>query len=133
MISKRIILIAAGLIMAVWTYAQPALVKQNGITRFGIDGKPYVMYGGELHNSTSSSESYMEEIGVWEQMKSGHFNTVIASSSWELVEPEEGKYDFSSVDHVIRNARRHGLKVVVNCLSQDSCALSVYNSYVVKM
>lgn len=113
MISKRIILIAAGLIMAVWTYAQPALVKQNGITRFVIDGKPYVMYGGELHNSTSSSESYMEEIGVWEQMKSGHFNTVIASSSWELVEPVEGKYDFSSVDHVIRNARRHGLKVVM--------------------
>ena len=113
MISKRIILIAAGLVMALWTYAQPALVKQNGITRFVIDGKPYVMYGGELHNSTSSSESYMEEIGVWEQMKAGNFNTVIASSSWELVEPEEGKYDFSSVDHVIRNARRHGLKVVM--------------------
>ena len=113
MISKRIILIATGLIMTVLAYAQPALVRQNGITRFVIDGKPYVMYGGELHNSTSSSESYMEEIGVWKQMKAGNFNTVIASSSWELVEPEEGKYDFSSVDHVIRNARRNGLKVVM--------------------
>ena len=113
MISKRIILIATGLIMTVLAYAQPALVRQNGITRFVIDGKPYVMYGGELHNSTSSSESYMEEIGVWEQMKTGNFNTVIASSSWELVEPEEGRYDFSSVDHVIRNAHRNGLKVVM--------------------
>ncbi len=113
MISKRIILIATGLIMTVLAYAQPALVRQNGVTRFVIDGKPYVMYGGELHNSTSSSESYMEEIGVWKQMKAGNFNTVIASSSWELVEPEEGKYDFSSVDHVIQNARRNGLKVVM--------------------
>ena len=113
MISKRIILIATGLIMTVLAYAQPALVRQNGITRFVIDGKPYVMYGGELHNSTSSSESYMEEIGVWKQMKAGNFNTVIASSSWELVEQEEGKYDFSSADHVIRNARRNGLKVVM--------------------
>ena len=113
MISKRIILIATGLIMTVLAYAQPALVKQNGVTRFVLDGKPFVMYGGELHNSTSSSESYMEEIGVWEQMKTGNFNTVIASSSWELVEPEEGRYDFSSVDHVIRNAHRNGLKVVM--------------------
>ena len=110
---KRFIIWAAGLLLAVGTYAQPALVKKNGVTRFEIDGKPFLMFGGELHNSTSSSERYMEEIGVWEQMKTGHFNTVIASSSWELVEPEEGKYDYSSVDHVIRNARRHGLKVVM--------------------
>ena len=110
---KRFIIWAAGLLLAVGTYAQPALVTRNGVTRFEIDGKPFVMFGGELHNSTSSSERYMEEIGVWGQMKAGNFNTVIASSSWELVEPEEGKYDFSSVDHVIRNARRHGLKVVM--------------------
>lgn len=113
MTSKRMIIIAAALLLAIGAYAQPALVKQNGVTRFVLDGKPFVMYGGELHNSTSSSESYMEEIGVWEQMKTGNFNTVIASSSWELVEPEEGRYDFSSVDHVIRNARRNGLKVVM--------------------
>lgn len=113
MTSKRSIIIAAALLLAIGAYAQPALVKQNGVTRFVLDGKPFVMYGGELHNSTSSSESYMEEIGVWEQMKTGNFNTVIASSSWELVEPEEGRYDFSSVDHVIRNARRNGLKVVM--------------------
>ena len=113
MTSKRSIIIAAFLLLAFGAYAQPALVKQNGVTRFVLDGKPFVMYGGELHNSTSSSESYMEEIGVWEQMKTGNFNTVIASSSWELVEPEEGRYDFSSVDHVIRNARRNGLKVVM--------------------
>ena len=81
MTSKRSIIIAAVLLLAFEAYAQPALVRQNGITRFVIDEKPYVMYGGELHNSTSSSESYMEEIGVWKQMKAGNFNTVIASSS----------------------------------------------------
>ena len=109
----RLILAAAGLLLAAGAAAQPALVTRNGVTRFEIDGKPFVMFGGELHNSTSSSEQYMDDIDVWEQMEDAHFNFVIASASWELVEPQEGRYDFSSVDHVIRNARKHGLKVVM--------------------
>ncbi|MBR5431491.1 MAG: DUF5597 domain-containing protein [Bacteroidales bacterium] len=91
----------------------PAVVRRNGATRLEVDGKPFLVLSGELHNSTSSSESYMESIAVWEQMKEANFNTVIASASWELVEKEEGKYDFSSVDHIIRNARLNGLKVVM--------------------
>ncbi len=109
----KLILAAAGLLLAAGAAAQPALVTRDGVTRFEIDGKPFVMFGGELHNSTSSSEQYMDDIDVWEQMKDAHFNFVIASASWELVEPQEGRYDFSSVDHVIRNARKHGLKVVM--------------------
>lgn len=93
--------------------AQPALVKKDGITHFEIDGKPFVMFTGELHNSTSTSESYMQEIGVWKQMKDAHFNTVIASCSWDVIEREPDKYDFTSVDHVIRHARENGLKVVL--------------------
>ena len=106
--------ISFSLFLAVSAFAQPAIVKgPDGATRFMIDGKPFVMFSGELHNSTSTSESYMEKIGVWKQMKDCNFNTVIASCSWDVIEPEEGKYDFSSVDHVIRNARNNGLKVVL--------------------
>lgn len=93
--------------------AQPTLVKKNGSTHFEIDGKPFVMFTGELHNSTSTSESYMKEIGVWQKMKDANFNTVIASCSWDVIEREPGKYDFTSVDHVIRSAREYGLKVVM--------------------
>lgn len=95
------------------TSVKPALVQQDGITHFEVDGKPFLMLTGELHNSTSTSESYMESIGVWEQMKHGHFNTVIASCSWDVIENEPGHYDFTSVDHIIRNARKNGLKVVM--------------------
>ena len=92
---------------------KPALVQENGVTHFEVAGKPFLMLTGELHNSTSTSESYMESIGVWEQMRHGNFNTVIASCSWDVIEDEPGHYDFSSVDHVIRNARKNGLKVVM--------------------
>ena len=103
----------AGKPVAATSKVLPAVVRRNGATRLEVDGKPFLVLSGELHNSTSSSESYMESIGVWEQMKAANFNTVIASASWELVEKEEGKYDFSSVDHIIRNARLNGLKVVM--------------------
>ena len=95
------------------TSVKPALVQKDGVTHFEVDGKPFLMLTGELHNSTSTSESYMESIGVWEQMKHGHFNTVIASCSWDVIEDAQGQYDFTSVDHVIRNARKNGLKVVM--------------------
>ena len=95
------------------TAVKPALVQKDGVTHFEVDGKPFLMLTGELHNSTSTSESYMESIGVWEQMKHGNFNTVIASCSWDVIEDEQGHYDFTSVDHIIRNARENGLKVVM--------------------
>ncbi|MBQ7072267.1 MAG: DUF5597 domain-containing protein [Bacteroidales bacterium] len=92
---------------------KPALVQKDGTTHFEVDGKPFLMLTGELHNSTSTSESYMKDIGVWEQMKHGNFNTVIASCSWDVIEDEPGHYDFTSVDHVIQNARKNGMKVVM--------------------
>ena len=92
---------------------KPALVQKDGVTHFEVAGKPFLMLTGELHNSTSTSESYMESIGVWEQMKYGNFNTVIASCSWDVIEDGPGHYDFTSVDHVIRSARKNGLKVVM--------------------
>ena len=95
------------------TSVKPALVQEDGITHFEVNGKPFLMLTGELHNSTSTSESYMESIGVWEQMRYANFNTVIASCSWDVIEDEPGHYDFTSVDHVIRSARKNGLKVVM--------------------
>lgn len=110
---KALAAIAAGFFLTNIASAQPKLVKEGKTTHFEIDGKPYVMFTGELHNSTSTSESYMEQIGVWEQMKQGNMNTVIASCSWNVIETEPGKYDFTSVDHIIRNARKNDMKVVL--------------------
>lgn len=113
---KRVIMVLAALaalLLPTALKAQPALVQKNGVTRFELDGKPFLILTGEMHNSTSSSEEYMERIGAWEQMKKGNFNTVIASCSWELIEKEEGKFDFSSIDHLIVNARKNGIKIIM--------------------
>ena len=89
----------------------PSLQKVGGSTCLMVDGKPFVMYCGELHNSTSSSLTYMQENRTWEKLQAMRLNSVIATASWELVEPEEGKFDFTLVDGVISEARRHNMKV----------------------
>ena len=89
----------------------PSLQKVGTSTCLMVDGKPFVMYCGELHNSTASSMSYMHENRIWEKLEDMHLNSVIATASWELVEPQEGKFDFTLVDGVIAEAKKHGMKV----------------------
>jgi len=88
----------------------PHLRKQGAATQLVVDGQPFVMLAGELHNSSSSSLDYLAPI--WPRLTALRLNTVIASISWELVEPEEGRFDFRLVDGIIEAARRHDLRLV---------------------
>jgi beta-galactosidase GanA len=88
----------------------PYLKKQGSATQLIVDGKPFLILGGELSNSSASSLSYMEPI--WAQLTNQNMNTVLAPVSWELVEPQEGKFDFTLVDGLITAARQNGLKIV---------------------
>ncbi len=89
----------------------PALRKAGQTVQMIVDGKPYLVLAGELHNSSASSPAYMRPI--WEKLAGLHLNTVIGTASWELVEPVEGKFDFSAVDAEIAEARRHGMRMVL--------------------
>ncbi|MEI7729200.1 MAG: DUF5597 domain-containing protein [Verrucomicrobiota bacterium] len=91
--------------------ALPQLRQQGNATQLIVDGKPFVMLAGELHNSSASSLDYMRE--VWPKLEALHLNTVLATVSWELVEPSEGKYDFTLVDGLITGARKHHLRLVL--------------------
>ncbi len=88
----------------------PYLQKQGNATQLYVDGSPFLILGGELHNSSSSSIEYMKPI--WERMVDLNFNTVLAPVSWELIEPEEGHFDFALVDGLIQDARRYNLRLV---------------------
>ncbi|MDR0692358.1 MAG: DUF5597 domain-containing protein [Prevotellaceae bacterium] len=88
----------------------PHLRKQGTATQLIVDGKPFLMLGGELLNSSASSLIYMEP--VWAQLAAQNLNTVLTPVSWELIEPQEGKFDFSLVDGLISAARQNKLKLV---------------------
>jgi hypothetical protein len=88
----------------------PHLEKRGNVTQLIVDGKPFLILGGELYNSSSSSLSYMQPI--WPKLAALHLNTVVTPVSWELVEPQEGKFDFTLVDGLIAAAHQHELRLV---------------------
>ncbi|MFP5205882.1 MAG: DUF5597 domain-containing protein [Acidobacteriota bacterium] len=89
----------------------PHLETRGRATQLIVDGKPFLILGGELHNSSSSSVAYMKPI--WPRLAALHLNTVALPVTWETIEPEEGKLDFSVVDGLLEGARAHQLHLVV--------------------
>src|ERR1039458_6807883 len=81
----------------------PHLDNSGGRAHLIVDGKPFLILGGELRNSSTSSLDYMKPI--WPRMAANNLNTLLAPVSWELTEPEEGKFDFSLVDGMIAAAQ----------------------------
>lgn len=87
-------------------------IRRNGAAQqLYVDNRPFLMLAGELHNSSASSIGFMKPI--WDKLSSLHVNTVIGTVSWELLEPVEGKFDFSLVDAQIRNAQQRNMKLVL--------------------
>jgi hypothetical protein len=102
----------------------PHLRKQGTATQLVVDGRPFLVLGGELHNSSSSSIEYMKPI--WPKLADANLNTVLAVVSWELLEPQEGKFDFSLVDGLIRNARNHHLRLILLWFGSWKNGVSTY-------
>lgn len=91
-------------------YRPPHLRKQGTATQLVVGDKPFLVLAGELGNSSSSSLEYMRPI--WPKLASLNLNTVLVPIYWELIEPSEGKFDFTLVDGLIREARKHRLHIV---------------------
>ncbi len=92
------------------TSSIPHLEKRGQATQLIVDGRPFLILAGELTNSGSSSMEYMEP--YWPKLAAANMNTVLAAVTWELVEPEPGKFDFALVDGAIREARRNHLRLI---------------------
>lgn len=89
----------------------PHLAKRGRATQLIVDGKPWLILGGETNNTVSSDLSAMETI--WPRLKRMHLNTVLVAVAWDWVEPEEGKFDFRLVDELLAGARKNDLRVVL--------------------
>jgi len=89
----------------------PHLEKRGAVTQLIVDGQPFLVLGGEVHNSTTSNLDYLRPI--WSKLAADRLNTVLVPVSWELVEPTEGKFDFSLVDGMLAAARENKLHLVL--------------------
>lgn len=90
--------------------ASAAEVRLADNGRLMVDGKPMLIAGGELGNSSATCAEDIERI--FPKLARMNLNTVLVPAYWELTEPVEGQFDFSLTDKVIDEARANGLKVV---------------------
>jgi hypothetical protein len=106
------------------SHPMPHLRQQGTATQLIVDGKPFLVLGGELGNSSSSSLEYMRPI--WPKLVSLNLNTVLVPVYWELIEPTEGTFDFSLVDGLIQAARQHRLRLVPLWFASWKNSMSCY-------
>jgi len=88
----------------------PHLQKIGNKTQLVVNQKPFLIRGGELGNSSATSMESMETI--WSKLTDMNLNAVLTPIYWELIEPQEGKFDFQLVDDLILRARKENLKLV---------------------
>ena len=88
----------------------PQIVQKDGRYALLVDGKPFLVLGGQIHNSSAWPSELPQ---VWESMAALHANTVEAPVYWEQLEAQEGHFDFTSVDQIVEGARAHHLRVVL--------------------
>jgi hypothetical protein len=102
----------------------PHLVRQGTATQLIVDGKPFLILGGELGNSTASATAGLDTI--FAHLQQCGLNTVLTPAYWELIEPEEGHFDFTAIDAAITAARTHDLKIVLLWFGAWKNSMSCY-------
>jgi beta-galactosidase GanA len=102
----------------------PYLQKSGKSTQLVVEGKPFLILGGELGNSSASNLDYMRPI--WKKMKLMNCNTVLAPVYWELLEPQKGRFDFTLIDSFIEDARATNMKIVFLWFGSWKNSMSCY-------
>jgi hypothetical protein len=88
----------------------PKLIERNGRHALLVDGKPFLILGGQGHNSSGWPAMLPS---VWFSVGAMHANTLEVPIYWEQVEQEQGKFDFSLIDTLLVQARQHNVHLIL--------------------
>ncbi len=89
----------------------PRISKSGDGGQLIVDGKPYLILGGELGNSSAGTAAQADSI--LPRLSAMHVNTVLMPVAWEQIEPAEGTFNFGILDHWIDAARQQHLHLVL--------------------
>jgi len=88
---------------------RPRIEKRAHGWQLLVDGKPFLILGGQVNNSSGWTEVLPQ---VWETIGALGANTVEIPAYWEDVEPQPGQFRFGNVDSILTWAREHRLHIV---------------------
>lgn len=95
----------------------PHFETVDGKRVFFADGLPFTVLTVEAHWDELIYGRYAQTMRAYDYMYPASaamgLNALKVPIKWSVVEPAESVYDFSYVDHVLRMAERHNLKLVL--------------------
>lgn len=103
-------LVLVGPVLAAAESPIPRLVTEEGRHALLVDNAPFLILGAQCHNS-SAWPSVLPE--VWPAVMDLGANTLEIPIYWEQFEPEPGTFDTSVVDTILKQARAHGVRVIL--------------------
>ena len=90
--------------------ALPHFIHQNGHHELIVDGAPYLILGGQAHNSSAWPAVLPN---VWSAIAAMDANTLEVPVYWQQLQPTPQSFDFSIVDTMIKQAREHHVHLVL--------------------
>lgn len=108
----------------------PRIKVENGTAQLLVNGQPFLILGGELGNSSAGTAA--EADSLLPKLAALHLNTVLMPVAWEQLEPKNGAFDFSILDHWIAAARAQHLHLVLLWFGSWKNAFSNYTPAWVK-
>ena len=102
----------------------PQLSKANNQTKMLLNGRPFLILGSEMHNSTGSDTAAVT--AVMKEANALKMNNILGYAYWEMIEPLEGKFNFDLVDHLILASEKENLKMILACFGTWKSTPSSY-------
>jgi hypothetical protein len=78
---------------------------------FTVNGQPFFPLGGQSCNSSGYNDAESET--AFKALTLIHGNTLEIPVYWEQIEPQEGRFDFASVEALLTSARKHGARLIL--------------------
>jgi beta-galactosidase GanA len=88
----------------------PHFVAHDGRHALIVDGQPFLILGAQANNSSNYPSALAH---VWPAVEQLHANTLEIPVAWEQIEPVEGRFDFTYVDELVRQARAHDVRLIL--------------------
>lgn len=102
----------------------PVIRSQGSAQQLIVNGKPFLILGGELGNSSAATAAQADVI--LPKLARMHVNAVLMPVAWDQIEPKEGSFDFSIPDHWIDMSRQKHLHLVLLWFGSWKNAFSEY-------